>query len=321
MHVRTAPRVCLLLAGILAAGGTGCGSRGPRDVDVAPGAPRPLTCISFAIEDPPEAPATVDAATRAFRSAARALAEAGPDILILDYRFPSLPMEDMLAVLGEEGLDFGHREILGGGDPPAGALLLLSRPPIVARRSQEAPEYRIAERVHHLEPGVLDVDLFDPAHGLVRIAAARLKDKVFHVSGQTEMRRSEARMVGRILRHGGRQQETDSLVAAVTAYDTPDTAPVREIMEATETPLLLASPLDGNGDAWTMRDASAHLYERTDHIFLSPAMRDAVEKGCEEILDQPALRAVSRHRALCIRFGGCSAKTTAASPEYGAGPR
>lgn len=299
MHVRLAALACLVAAGALP-GFLGCGRRTGDEPYAPPESETDLTLISFAVDGGEALRVDHPEAVQALGRAAEALAAVAPDLLILQYGHPDVPLADFISRLEAAGLVYPHAEVLAA-DRDGYALTLLSLHPVVARRSEARPGYRIGNRQHHVEPGILDVDLVAGPHGLVRVVAACLKDKVFHVSGQTEMRRNEARILGRRLRQAGLDTGGAVVVAAVV-NDAPSSAPIKEIAGPPGRRLAMLRPADDRGDTWTMGDPAADRYERSDYLLLSSVLAARQQAHPARILDAPALRAISRHRALAVCF-------------------
>lgn len=297
-----APAVCarrpdlawLFVAGLTAAA-LGCGRHQDSAPENVTHSTRGLTLVSFALDGatPRKGGSGPD-----LEEAIHTLAAARPDLLAIQYSFPGVLPSAFAASIQQVVPDLAHAEILTAGQGGA-ALLLLSRFPVVTRRSDSNLSYRMGDQQHHLDPGILDVDVVAASQVLVRVVVARLKDKVFHVSGQTEMRRNEARMLARRLRRDGNDGH---LVVAATINDTPDSAPVRELADQDDLPLTTLRPVDANGDTWTWRDPALDRYERSDYVLVSTGLTSTTPAGMVELLDTPALRTVSSHRAIVVRF-------------------
>ena len=284
----------MLAAGVVVAG---CDRHGATPSETASADPPPrVTLIAFALDGgfAPDRART----GRDLEAAARTLVAAAPDLLAVQYAHPGAEPGPFLAAIQRAAPELAHTEVLSA-DAGDTALFLLSRFPIVARRSDADLTYRMGDLQHRLDPGLLDVDVMAEPLGLTRVVVARLKDKVFHVSGQTEMRRNEARILARRLR---RVASDRPLVVAATLNDTPESAPVRELTEQADFALTAIRPADERGDAWTWRDPGRDQYERADYVLVSPGLELGAAAGHAELLDTPALRAVSSHRALVVRF-------------------
>jgi endonuclease/exonuclease/phosphatase family metal-dependent hydrolase len=63
---------------------------------------------------------------------------------------------------------------------------------------------------------------------------------------------------------------------------------------------MLLPAADSRGELWTHAFRREESYSRVDHIFVSPALRSAVQNGAARIYDGPGVREASDHRPVVV---------------------
>jgi len=192
-----------------------------------------------------------------------------PDILAVQEIGGPDMLEQFRYALRDRGLEYPHVEYIDRGGHGKN-IALLSRFPIVSRQSHLDDTYRLGNVELPVARGILDVDLqITPAYRL-RVMVAHLKSKVYHPLGQTEMRRSEARILGKYVRRALRRNPDLNLAVVGDFNDFFNSSPLRLIRGRHDRPWLLdLRPADFVGDVWTHYERSLDLYQRIDYILVS----------------------------------------------------
>ncbi|MBR6022832.1 MAG: endonuclease/exonuclease/phosphatase family protein [Kiritimatiellae bacterium] len=227
---------------------------------------------------------------------AAAVADADPDILILQGMGPGDALDVFHAALVRAGLQPYPRLAVLAADRSPSNLAFLSRIPVSSDTPILEDYYSIGPDRFAVQHGFLDLR-FEP-EGITppfRILAADLKDKVFHASGQTEMRRNEARLLANHVRAAFRADPDARLLVCGSFNDTPDSAAVRVILDPA---LGLADlrPLDSFGRSWTSVSSNDSC-ERSDYLLASPSLLPSTHAV---LLDHPALPSATPHRPLLL---------------------
>lgn len=205
---------------------------------------------------------------------------------LLDARFsaPSGPYPEGV-VSGNEGESTVHA--------------LWSARPIVDRRVRTGLAYRSGGRTHRLRNGILDVAVATASAGSLRLIAAGVKDKTFHPSGQSEMRRNESRLVGNHLADTVFGGPAASVVVFAALHDHPDSAPVRTLVNDGPIAWTDVRPADESDHAWTTHDPATDRYTRSHYLLVAPGIDGRVEAG---LLDGRPCRDVSVTRPMWVRL-------------------
>lgn len=229
---------------------------------------------------------------------AAAVNDLGPDIVVLDLA--ARAAEVLRALCGADPAWTGVEQL---PDEP-GALVLATRLPLLAAQSERDVTYRMGAEERRMRYGILDAAVQLPAGAPLHVVGVSVKDKTFDPSGQTEMRRSELRLVGRHLRRLVETVPSSSILVLGALNDLPAAAPVRALIDDPATRLKDLRPLDSAGDAWTAREPETDVHLRHHYALIRPDL-----PAVARILDGPALRAYSPHRPLWIELPGEAPRT------------
>ncbi len=242
----------------------------------------------------------IDAKPETEREAVAAvLARLRPDaVLVQDIGGPAM-LEDLEARLAARGLVYPYREHLWRDDGARGQALL-SRLPIARRDSDRESVYTIGGQPEPVRRGFLDVTLEAAPGRTVRILGAQLKSRAFDPRGQTEMRRSEARLLARRVRAALAEAPDGALLVMGCLNDLPGAAPLRDLLGAGAAALADLEPRDDAGDAWTRADPAEGVWQRLDYLLANEPLRAALVPGSAHILRDPAAAGASAHRPLLL---------------------
>ncbi len=232
---------------------------------------------------------------------AAVLARVSPDVLAVQEIGNPAVLQEFLYRLREAGLDYPHVEYPGTGVPES-RQALLSRLPVVGRRAHADDAYTIGERRVRVLRAFIDVDLETPGGYRFRVLAVHLKSKTFHPLGQTEMRRSEARLLARHVRRALADDPEARLVVLGDFNDAPDSAPLRALLEGEPPPLRDPRPADPFGDVWTYFFDGPDTYARIDYLLVSARMAEDLVAEKTRVVRDPLAAVASDHRPLAAVF-------------------
>lgn len=224
------------------------------------------------------------------------------DVLALQEIGHPAVLDGLRADLRRRGLDYPHVELLQREDSETN-IALLSRFPIVASRPRRMDAYTVGGTTQPVLRGFIDVDL-DVGGGLrLRVFVAHLKSQVFHPLGQTEMRRSEARLLANHVRDALREDPGAWILVAGDLNDGPVSAPLRLLLGGERQPTLHdLRPADAPGGVWTWFGRADDTYARLDYLLASPALRRQVLDAEIRVVREPPAAAASDHRPVIAVF-------------------
>jgi len=241
------------------------------------------------------------------------LARLRPDILAVQEIGTEPVLRGFVADLRAAGLDYPHVEhvIRPGSDV---GLAVLSRFPFVERTPRIDDTYRIGETNLPVLRGFADV-VVEPAEGYrFRLMVAHLKSKIYHPLGQTEMRRNEARLLANHVRKALRGNPAMNLLVVGDLNDSPDSAPLNEILGNGSTRLIDLRPADAVGDVWTHQGRTVDIYSRIDYVLASPGMALEFVRERSRAVRDPAVAEASDHRPLLAVFAAHDAAPAPREP-------
>jgi endonuclease/exonuclease/phosphatase family metal-dependent hydrolase len=229
------------------------------------------------------------------------IAGARPDVLaVQEMGAPDL-FQDFRDRLRKAGLDYPHAEYIPGSLTNLN-IAVLSRFPFSSRQSATNETYTIGIMTYPVQRGFINVDVQVRENYRFRLLAAHLKSKVFHPAGQTEMRRNEARLLGKQVRHALEDNPELNLLAVGDFNDTQGSAPLAEIIGGKSKALLVdLRPSDASGDRWTHYWHKEDVYERLDYMLVSEGMLREVVPSKTRVL-RPRQPAGSDHRPVQAVF-------------------
>jgi endonuclease/exonuclease/phosphatase family metal-dependent hydrolase len=241
--------------------------------------------------DDPKPPAEVQALVDV-------LATFRPDVLALQEMGSPTLFADFQARLKAAGLDFPYADHLAAPQTNVN-LAVLSRFPIVGRASVTNETYTIGDSVLPVQRGFQVVDLQVNERYQFRLVNVHLKSKVFSISGQTEMRRNEARLLNKQVRRFLTDNPEMNLAVVGDFNDQRTSAAMREAMGRE---LEDVRPRDEFGDIWTHFWEAEETYARIDYIMLNSGMSMELLPPKTRAIRHPAAVNASDHRPLLAVF-------------------
>jgi endonuclease/exonuclease/phosphatase family metal-dependent hydrolase len=229
------------------------------------------------------------------------IADTRPDILaVQEIGSPSV-FEEFRYALRNAGLDYEHTEYLQRGQSEIN-LAVLSRFPIVSRQPHTDDTYSIGDAKIPVLRGFLDIEIQVNPNYKFRLMDAHLKSKVFHMLGQTEMRRNEARLLNNYVRKILKNTPEENLLVLGDFNDTYRSAPLREITGNKHEYLQDLRPRDEAGNVWTHFSPDIDQYDRIDYTLVSRGMKPEVVAEKTRVLSDPRTYQASDHRPLIVVF-------------------
>lgn len=217
-----------------------------------------------------------------------------PDILALQEMGPPEVFEAFRDELAQMGLDYPFQALVQqeGSDRH---LALLSRFPLQHIERHTADRYRAGQEELSVKRGFLEAELAVTPTYRFRLFIAQLKSKAFHPAGQTEMRRSEARLLGNHIRRAQQQDPRLNMLVVGDFNDHIGSAPLRLLLGNGAHELIDLRPMDKYGEIWTGFDPEEEVYHRHDYALAHPRMVHAYRPHLSSVVRHP-LNAVASHR-------------------------
>ena len=239
-----------------------------------------------------------------------------PDVLALEEMGSFSAVMELRASLKTEGSDFPYCEFVNGGDTNT-HVAVLSKLPIVARRSHTNDVFLLDGRRFRVERGFAEVDI-RAAPGLTfTLIAAHLKSRrPVPEADEAEQRFQEAKILRHIVDKDFAANPNVKLIVLGDFNDVKNSDPIREIIGHGRFKLIDTRPSERNGDnappenaffepraiTWTHYYGKEDTYSRIDYILLSPAMARAWVKDKTYVLTIPNWGVGSDHRPIVATF-------------------
>jgi endonuclease/exonuclease/phosphatase family metal-dependent hydrolase len=258
-------------------------------------------------EKPPEARAKVQQIVRAMAA----------DVIAFEEMGSVSALEELRAAVKERGLDYPYLEHVSAADQDI-HVALLSRFPIVARRSHTNETFLLAGKRFAVKRGFIDVDIRVSPHYEFTLMAAHLKSRLpVPDADQAEIREEEAMRLREIIDAKLRVRPDMNLVVLGDFNDTRDSKPVKTIIGGRgKFSLFDTRPAERNGDSairpkpgysprnitWTYFYGKEDTYSRIDFILLSHGMAREWRPELTSVLAVPDWGAASDHRPIIAGF-------------------
>lgn len=239
-----------------------------------------------------------------------------PDVLAVQEIGPGPALQELRASLGKQGLDYPHVEHVPGWDTNV-FVGVLSRFPIVARRSHTNESYLLQGRRFHVSRGFGEVDIRVGDNYQFTLLTAHLKSRRASVNAdESLLRQEEARLLRARIDAILRQDPNVNLVVLGDFNDTKGSKPVRTVLGAGTSALVDTRPAERNGDepgpgnrrlaprnvTWTHYFGKEDSYERIDYLLISRGLAREWRKEGTYVLAMPNWGTASDHRPVVAEF-------------------
>ncbi len=210
-----------------------------------------------------------------------------PDVIAFEEMGELSALLELRDSLKREGLDLPNYEHVGGWDTNI-HVAVLSRFPIVARRSHTNESFLLGGRRYHVSRGFSEVDIKVNDKYQFTLIGAHLKSRrPVPEADEAELRAEEAKLLREIVDKKLADNPNANLVVLGDFNDTYDTKGIKEIVGRGKTKLVDTRPAERNGDnqphptnprysprnvTWTHYYGVEDSYSRIDYVMLSPGM-------------------------------------------------
>jgi endonuclease/exonuclease/phosphatase family metal-dependent hydrolase len=210
-----------------------------------------------------------------------------PDVIAFEEMGELSALLELRDALKADGIDLPHYEHVHGWDTNI-HVAVLSRFPIVARRSHTNESYLLNGRRYRVSRGFSEVDIQVNNKYQFTLIGAHLKSRrAVPEADEAEMRFEEAKLLRVIVDKKLATNSEANLVIIGDFNDTYDTKGIKEIVGRGKTKLVDTRPAERNGDnqpnptnprysprniTWTHYYGVEDLFSRIDYIMLSQGM-------------------------------------------------
>lgn len=246
----------------------------------------------------------------------RAIEAIRPDVIALQEMGDTNTLLDLQRALADRAIDLPYWEHVAGYDPTV-FVAVLSRFPIIARRSHTNLSYLIDGRRFRTSRGFAEVDIQVTPEYRFTLMTAHLKSKrPLATADEGEMRHREAQLLRRVVDARLQANPRLNLIVCGDFNDTKDSPTVRTLIGRGRRALFDTRPAERNGDsstaenprwdprniAWTHYFGREDLYSRIDYLFISPAMVAEWRRENTYVLAFPNWGLASDHRPIVAEF-------------------
>jgi len=239
-----------------------------------------------------------------------------PDVLAVQEIGGVRALEELRASLRAEGLDFAHWEHVTGWDTNI-FVAVLSRFPIVARRSHTNESFLLSGRRYHLSRGIAEVDIaVSPGYRFTLFTSHLKSKRPVPEADEAELRLEEAKVLRAKIDARLAADPRANIVVLGDFNDTKDSRSTRAIVGYGRGKLVDTRPAERNGDntppanpawdppniTWTHFYGKEDTYSRIDYILLSQGMAREWLREETYVLALPNWGAASDHRPLVAGF-------------------
>lgn len=225
-------------------------------------------------------------------------------------------LRELQASLKAEGLDLPHSEHVRGWDTNI-HVAVLSRFPIVARRSHTNDTFLLSGRRFHVSRGIAEVEIeVSPAYKFTLFAAHLKSKRTIAEADEAELRLQEAKVLREKIDARLAADPRANIVVLGDMNDTKDSRSTKAIIGIGKNKLVDTRPAEKNGDntppanpawdppniTWTHFYGKEDSYTRIDYILLNQGMAREWVKADTYVLAVPNWGLASDHRPIVATF-------------------
>ncbi|MCP5515652.1 MAG: endonuclease/exonuclease/phosphatase family protein [Verrucomicrobiales bacterium] len=241
---------------------------------------------------------------------------ARPDILAVEEMGRESALLELRDTLRKAGLDYAHYEYAGGWDTNI-FVALLSRFPIVARRSHTNENYLLNGRRLQVSRALIEVDIAVTPDYLLTAFVAHLKSRrEVGFADQAAMRLAEARILREKVDDLLKARPDANVIVMGDFNDTKDTASTRALIGQGRLKFKDLRPAEDNGDnipaprsdwdprniTWTHFYGKEDSYQRIDYLLVSPGLAAEWLPEATRVVTVPNWGLGSDHRPIIAGF-------------------
>lgn len=241
---------------------------------------------------------------------------ARPDVIGLQEVGLRSALLELRDTLRKAGLDYPHYEHAGGWDTNI-FVAVLSRFPIVGRRSHTNENYLLQGRRLQVSRALIEVDVAVKPDYTLTVFAAHLKSRrEVGYADQAAMRLAEARILREKVDAVLTRRPTANVIVLGDLNDTKDTPSTQELIGRGRFKLKDLRPAEVNGDnlpaprpdwdprniTWTHFYGKEDSYERIDYLLVSPGLEAEWLSELTRVVTVPNWGLASDHRPIVAGF-------------------
>lgn len=241
---------------------------------------------------------------------------ARPDVLAVEEMGRESALLELRDTLRKAGLNYPHHEYAGGWDTNI-FVAILSRFPIVARRSHTNENYLLQGRRFQISRALIEVDIaVNPDYRLTAFAAHLKSRREVGFADQAAMRLAEARLLREKVDDLLARQPDANVIVMGDFNDTKDTASTVALVGRGRFKLKDLRPAEANGDnvpaprpdwdprdiTWTYFYGKEDSYERIDYLLVSPGLEAEWLPEATHVVTVPNWGVASDHRPIIAGF-------------------
>ncbi len=258
-------------------------------------------------------PAKSDASKAKIREGLRKL---NADILALQEVGSQDALQELRSSLRADGLDYRHWEFVNGSDTNI-HVAVLSKFPILARRSHTNESFLLNGRRFRVSRGIAEVDVrVNPNYKLTLLAAHLKSRREVPEADQADLREHEAVILRRFIEERLEADPDINLAVLGDFNDIRNSRPIKMLIGRGTHSLIDTRPAERNGDdqpspnprlpprnvVWTHYYAVEETYSRIDYILVSPGMAKEWDQAGSHVLAISNWGLASDHRPVVAGF-------------------
>jgi endonuclease/exonuclease/phosphatase family metal-dependent hydrolase len=279
----------------------------------------PFTVATYNLENYLDAPVSGGRGPKpadARAKIAETILAARPDILAVQEVGRESALLELRDTLRQDGLDYPHYEYAGGWDTNI-FVAVLSRFPIVDRRSHTNENYLLQGRRFQVSRALIEVDVAVKPDYLLTVFVAHLKSRrEVGFADQAQMRLFEARILRDKVDDRLARRPDANIIVAGDFNDTKDTPSTRALIGRGRTRLKDLRPAEDNGDnlpaprpdwdprniTWTHFYGKEDSYQRIDYLLASNGLEAEWLPKATRVVTVPNWGLASDHRMIMAGF-------------------
>jgi endonuclease/exonuclease/phosphatase family metal-dependent hydrolase len=244
------------------------------------------------------------------------LAVMNADVIAFEEMGDRAALEELRKDMGKHGLGYPYLEHVSGFDTNI-HVAVMSRLPIVARRSHTNDSFLLNGRRFQVSRGFAEVDIQVNDQHTFTLFAAHLKSKrVVPEADEAELRLEEAKLLREKINARLAADPNANIIVMGDLNDTKDSASTRAVIGRGKAKLVDLRPAEANGDdspaerpdwdpsriTWTHFYGKEDSYARIDYILATPGLANYLVRDKTFIICMSNWGVASDHRALVATF-------------------